>query len=108
MTQVVRVWKGYGTSEGAERYCREHFERTVLPHVREIDGFVDANVLLRATPSETEVVVATVWQSVEAIKAFAGEDYERAVVEPVVGELLTRFDETVAHYSLAIRASSDR
>ena len=52
--------------------------------------------------SQTEVVVATVWDSLDAIKAFAGDDYERAVVEPVVRQLLHRFDVRVAHFSIAL------
>ena len=103
--QIVRVWGGYGTQTGVDRYCREHFPNSVLPHLRSIDGFVEVKVMTRQGPDETEVVVATTWQSIESVKAFAGEDYERAVVEPVVRELLNRFDERVAHFSVALAAS---
>lgn len=37
--QIVRVWTGYGTPAGVDRYCREHFMNSVLPHFRSIDGF---------------------------------------------------------------------
>jgi heme-degrading monooxygenase HmoA len=100
--QVVRVWKGYGTADGVERYCGEHFPKMVLPQLREIAGFIGARVLVRAVDNETEVVVATMWKSLEAVKAFAGDDYERAVVEPVVRELLVRFDERVTHFTVAL------
>jgi len=90
--QIVRVWKGYGTTAGVDRYCRDHFPNSVLPHLRSIDGFVDANVLTQAGPDEIEVVVATVWDSIESVKAFARENYEEAVVEPVVREFLNHFD----------------
>jgi heme-degrading monooxygenase HmoA len=99
--RVVRVWKGYGTAEGVDEYCRKHFAETVLPGLRALDGFLDANALVRSRGDETEVVVATVWESIEAVKAFAGEDYERAVVEPIVRDLLTRFDKHVTHFTLA-------
>ena len=102
--QIVRVWKGYGTDAGVDRYCREHFPNSVLPHLRSIDGFLDARVLTRAARDETEVVVATVWDSIEAVKAFAGEDYEAAVVEPVVRELFNRFDDRVTHFRIALAA----
>lgn len=102
VARVVRVWRGYGTAEGVDRYCRMHFADTVLPQLRALDGFLDANVLIRSAGDETEVVVATVWESLEAVKAFAGEDYERAVVEPIVGDLLSRFDEHVTHFTLAL------
>lgn len=102
--QIVRVWKGYGTQAGVERYYREHFPNSVLPNLRSVNGFVDAKVLTRAGGGETEVVVATVWNSLDSVKAFAGENYEQAVVEPMVGELLNRFDDHVTHFTVALAA----
>jgi len=101
-THVVRVWKGYGSAEGVDRYCRVHFAETVLPQLQAVDGFRGAHVLAHSTGEETEVVVATVWESLAAVKAFAGDDHERAVVEPVVHDLLTRFAERVTHFDLVI------
>ena len=103
--RIVRVWKGYGTAEAADRYCREHFSGTVLPQLQTLSGFLDANVLLRSAGNETEVVVATVWESIDAVRAFAGDEYERAVVEPIVADLLDHFDNEVTHYTLAVSAS---
>lgn len=100
--QIVRVWKGYGSQVGVDRYYREHFPNSVLPHLRSVDGFVDARVLTRAGRGEVEVVVATVWDSLDSVKAFAGEDFERAVVEPAVRELLSRFDDHVTHFTVAL------
>jgi heme-degrading monooxygenase HmoA len=101
-TEVVRVWKGYGTPEGVERYCREHLVQTVLPQLQALDGFLAADVLVRSLGDEDEVVVATTWESIEAVKRFAGDDYERAVVEPVARRLLTRFDASASHFALAL------
>jgi hypothetical protein len=103
--QIVRIWGGYGTQAGVGRYYREHFPNSVLPHLRSITGFVEAKVLTRPGRGETEVVVATTWDTLESVKAFAGDDYEKAVVEPLVRELLHRFDDRVAHFSLALAAS---
>jgi heme-degrading monooxygenase HmoA len=105
--RVVRVWRGYGTSEGVDRYCREHFEKRVLPQLQELDGFIGASVLVRSVGSGSEVVVATTWASIESIEAFAGEDHTRAVVEPVVREMLSRFDDEVTHFRLAHGPCSD-
>jgi Antibiotic biosynthesis monooxygenase len=101
-TRVVRVWKGYGTAEGAGRYCREHFSPTVLPQLQAFSGFLGANVLLRSDGDETEVVVATVWESIDAVRSFAGDEYERAMVEPIVADLLDHFDNEVTHYTVAL------
>lgn len=103
MPPVVRVWTGYGTPEGVDRYCREHFPEAVLPHLRAVDGFLSAQVLVRTLEDETQVVVATTWTSLEAVKAFAGEDYSAAVVEPAVRDLLARFDARVSHFTLAVQ-----
>lgn len=103
-SRIVRIWSGYGTEAGVDRYCREHFPNSVLPHLRSIDGFVEVKVLTREGRGETEVVVATTWDSIDAVKAFAGEEYEQAVVEPVVRELLTRFDDRVTHFTVALAA----
>jgi hypothetical protein len=100
--RIVRVWRGFGTVDGVERYCHEHLTPVVLPRLRTLDGFLGARVLVRAAAGETEVVVITSWVSLDAIRAFAGEDYTSAVVEPVVSELLTRFDAHVSHYSVAV------
>jgi heme-degrading monooxygenase HmoA len=103
--QIVRIWGGYGTEVGVDRYCREHFPNSVLPHLQSITGFIEAKVLTRPGRGETELVVATTWDSIESVRAFAGEDYEKAVVEPVVRELLDRFDDRVAHFTVALAAS---
>jgi hypothetical protein len=103
---IVRVWKGYGTADGVERYCRTHFATTVLPQLRSLAGFVEAQVLTRPLSDETEVVVETRWESIDAVRGFAGEAYDRAVVEPVVLEMLRRFDDRVSHYTVAL-ASGD-
>jgi heme-degrading monooxygenase HmoA len=98
--RVVRVWNGKGTPDGVARYCSEHFSQHVLPQLRAIDGFLEARVLVHTTKTSSDLVVMTTWVSLEAVKAFAGEDYERAVVEPVVSEFLEQVDEHVAHYTI--------
>jgi heme-degrading monooxygenase HmoA len=100
--RIVRVWKGYGTADGVEQYCSTHFTNTVLPQLRALEGFVSAKVLVRSVDNETEVLVATVWDSMDSVKTFAGEDYEEAVVEPVVRDLLSHFDDRVTHFTVAV------
>jgi hypothetical protein len=47
-------------------------------------------------------VTLTLWDSLDAVRAFAGEDYEVAVVPPAARELLSRFDETALHYETLV------
>jgi hypothetical protein len=65
---------------------------------------VGATVLVGIDAEETQLVVQTIWESIDAIRGFAREDAERAVVEPIVSEMLTRFDDRAAHYSIAFMA----
>jgi heme-degrading monooxygenase HmoA len=76
--------------------------KAVLPQLRQLNGFLSAKVLVRSTQNETEVIDATVWDSMESVRAFAGEDHEIAVVDPVVRGLLDRFDDRVTHFTVAI------
>ena len=102
MARIVRVWKGYGTADGIQQYCDQHFAKSVLPRLRALGGFLSANVLVRSIENETEVIVATVWDSLDSVKAFAGEDHNVAVVEPIVRDLLNRFDDRVTHFTVAV------
>ena len=96
---IARVWRGRGTADGIRRYCREHFEPVVLSELRRQPGFVAAEVLA----ADDEVIVVTRWESLDAVRGFAGDDCDRAVVEPVVADLLDSFDETVTHSTVVLR-----
>jgi heme-degrading monooxygenase HmoA len=96
---IARTWRGRSASDKPEDYVR-HFNGSVLPELREIDGFLGATLMRRRGAADIEFFVVTRWQSLEAIQAFAGENYERAVVEPGAVAALIGFDETVAHYEV--------
>lgn len=104
--QVVRFWRGYGSAAGVQRYCDEHFKLVVLPQLRTLQGFVGATLVARTRERDMEVVVTTRWDSIESIREFAGEDYERAVVEPAVRDLLDSFDERVQHFTVIFEIDS--
>jgi len=95
---IVRIWRATATAEGAKRY-RQHFEGNVLPELRGIDGFQKAYLLTREHEGVADIEVHTLWQSIEAIHAFAGPDLEAAVVEPQAQAVLTSYDRTVAHFT---------
>ena len=59
-------------------------------------------VLRRDSSDRVAFAVLTLWESLEAIRAFAGDDYEIAVVPPAARRVLGGFDERVAHYEVAI------
>lgn len=94
---ITRLWRGWTVPDNADAY--EAFLLTELfPSMRAIPGFRDADVLRRSDGDEVAFVTLTRFDSLEAIRAFAGEDYETPVLEPRALELLSHWDERALHY----------
>jgi heme-degrading monooxygenase HmoA len=100
---IVRMWKGEAKAGMAGNY-RRHIEDTVFPRLRELPGFIGAQLLNRERNGRTEVVVLTRWHSMDAVRRFAGNSPERAVVEPKARDALSSFDDPVTHYELDLEA----
>jgi heme-degrading monooxygenase HmoA len=96
---VVRAWRGYAAITDAEAYPK-HLLQAVRPQLEQLAGFRGLYLLRRRDLEEIEFLVLTLWDSMEVIRAFAGEHTERAVVEPEARAALVRFDETVQHYEV--------
>ena len=97
---IVRIWRGRATSANADAY-HHHVTTTVFPALTGIPGHRGAYLLRREMDGEVEFLAVTLWESLEAVRAFAGEDAEVAVVEPEARAVLSDFDEFVRHYELA-------
>ena len=93
-TVIVRSWSARATPEGVESY-RRHFQSDVLPRLKAIPGQRGAFLLSRAEPTATELLVLTFWESMEAIRAFAGPDATTAVVAPEARAILEDYDRQV-------------
>ena len=100
---IGRLWHGWTTADAAPRY-EEHLRRETFPALRGFDGYVDGYVLRRDSGDRVDFAVLTLWESLEAIRAFAGDDYETAVVPDAARLVLRGFDERVMHYEVAIGA----
>jgi heme-degrading monooxygenase HmoA len=94
---VIREWRGRASPSKAEAYPK-HFHDKVVPELRQIPGFVGAQLSRRQLDDKIEFLVLTRWQSMDAIRGFAGTDIEKAVVEPGAVAALVEFDTTVRHY----------
>jgi heme-degrading monooxygenase HmoA len=94
---VIREWRGRASPSKAEAYPK-HFHDKVVPELRQVPGFVGAQLSRRQLDDKIEFLVLTRWQSMDAIRAFAGTDVEKAVVEPGAVAALVEFDTTVRHY----------
>jgi antibiotic biosynthesis monooxygenase (ABM) superfamily enzyme len=101
---ITRVWRGWAPTDRAQEYER-HYRSEVLHVLRGVHGFEGARLLQRTTGAETEFVSLTFFDDLEAVRAFAGPDYEIAVVADEAREVLTRFDDRVSHYETAFEAS---
>ena len=98
---IARIWKAETTPAGAPGYA-EHLRAHVVPALRQVDGYAGAMLLERSTAGGVEVVVITLWRSLEAIRGFAGADLENAVVADEAAALLTTYDRRVRHYELVV------
>jgi heme-degrading monooxygenase HmoA len=96
---IIREWRGRANSAMAGAYPK-HFRENVVPELRRVPGFVGAHLSRRQIDGKTEFLVLTRWQSMDAIRTFAGTDVEKAVVEPGAVAALTEFDARVRHYEV--------
>jgi heme-degrading monooxygenase HmoA len=99
---VVRAWRGQAaTAEDADAYVR-HLSDSVFPELARIAGHRGARLLRRDLDGPAEFLVLTSWDSMEAVRRFAGDEPERAVVEPAARAVLSDFDESVRHYEVVL------
>jgi heme-degrading monooxygenase HmoA len=96
---IVRHWRGLARWDAADEYV-EHLRASTLPSLTRLDGHRGAYVLRREVGDGVEFVVLTLWDSLESILAFTGDDYETAVVPPEVRRLLATYDEQAVHYEV--------
>jgi heme-degrading monooxygenase HmoA len=97
---VSRHWKGIAKREDTDRYVA-HLKSDTFPKLASLAGFVRASILRREVASGTEFQVVTIWDSLQAIRAFSGADIEAAVVPPVAEVMMIEFDRRAAHYEIA-------
>jgi heme-degrading monooxygenase HmoA len=98
---IARLWHGWTTPGNADAY-EEHLRAIVLPGIRRIEGHRGAYLLRRVVGEEVEFVTITLFESLDAVRAFAGNDVEAAVVPPAARELLSHFDDRSVHYEIRI------
>jgi len=102
-TLFVRSWSARATLEGAESY-RRHFEDEVLPRLKAIPGQCGALLLSRAEQSEADLVVLTFWESMDAIRAFAGTEATTAIVATEARAVLKDYDRDVRIFEVLLDA----
>jgi heme-degrading monooxygenase HmoA len=102
---IIREWRGRASAPRAEAYPK-HFRAAVVPELRNVPGFLSAHLSRRRMGDRVEFLVLTRWQSMDAIRAFAGGTVDRAVVEPGAVAALDDFDAGVQHYEVIEEVSA--
>ena len=98
---ISRIWHGWTTPANADVYeglLKEEIF-TGIQH-RKIRGFEGIQLLRRDVGAEVEFVTIMRFESLDAVREFAGEDYEEAVVPPKARAVLARFDARSQHYEI--------
>ncbi len=96
---ISRQWRGIAKAEEADNYIH-HLQSNTFPQLSGIDGFIRAEILGRSTDKGIEFLIVTTWQSMEAIRQFAGELAEIAVVPAAVQQMMVEYDKRVTHYDV--------
>jgi antibiotic biosynthesis monooxygenase (ABM) superfamily enzyme len=101
---ITRIWHGWTTPQNAQAY-EELLRSEIFQGIvgRRIDGFRGIDLVRRSHADEVEFVTIMWFDSLAAVQAFAGPDYEAAVVPPAARALLRRFDARSAHYDTVER-----
>ena len=96
---IIREWRGRAAKSNAEAYPK-HFRTKVVPELRQVSGFIGADLSQRALNDKIEYLVLTKWHSMDVIRGFAGSDVGKAIVEPGAVAALVDFDDRVSHYEM--------
>jgi heme-degrading monooxygenase HmoA len=100
---ISRIWHGYTSSESADRYEKLLKEEIFIGiQNRDIHGFKDIQLHRRNVGDEVEFITIMYFDSLDAVKDFAGKEYEIAVVPPKAQAILSHFDARSQHYEVRV------
>ena len=100
---IARIWKARATPQRVREYA-DYLKSTVVPELTAIHGYQGVTLLQRDQNGAVEVTVITWWESLEVIRAFAGEAVETAVVHDSAARMLIDFDRAVEHHQVIFDA----
>jgi heme-degrading monooxygenase HmoA len=96
---IARVWHGWTTPEHADSY-EAHLKPELLPGLSRVKGFSGSHLLRRTVGNEVEFITIIFWDSLDAVRAVAGPNYETAVIPEERKQFLKRYDSKAAHYEI--------
>ena len=98
---IARIWHGWTTPGNADKY-EELLKEEIFVGIqnRRIRGFRNIQLLRRKAGEEVEFITIMLFDSLDAVREFAGEDCEAAVVPENARKVLSHFDERSQHYEV--------
>ena len=99
---IGRIWHGWTTPQNADKY-ENLLKKEIFSGIaeKEVSGYKRIQLFRRPLDDDEVEFVTIMWfDSWDAVKQFAGENYERAYVPPAAREVLARFDERSQHYEM--------
>ena len=96
---IARIWRGRTLAAKSDEY-QTYLDTSGISKIRATPGNLGVTVLRRNDGEKTEFLVMSVWESVDAIKKFAGDDYQKTVILPRDREYLLEVEPNVLHYEI--------
>lgn len=96
---IIRIWHGRTRPERADDYAA-FLKETAIPDYRGVDGNEGALVLRGAGVKANDFLTVSLWQSLDAVRGFHGDDIEVAKYYPEDADYLLEFEPHVAHYEV--------
>jgi heme-degrading monooxygenase HmoA len=97
---IARVWHGATKPEDADAY-EAMLKPELLPGIGKVKGYRSSYLLRRQRGDEVEFITVMLWDSLDSIRAYAGEDYEASVIPEERRKYLSHHDAKAAHYEVA-------
>jgi heme-degrading monooxygenase HmoA len=103
---IIRIWHGWTTPGNADKY-EALLKQEIFVGIqnRRIHGFKNIQLLRRQVGEEVEFLTIMLFDSLDAVREFAGENYEAAVVPKKARAILSHFDERSQHYEIRAESS---
>jgi heme-degrading monooxygenase HmoA len=98
---IARIWRGWAPLATADDYQR-HYSAEVREHLSAVSGFRGGRLLRQEDGREVMFTSITFFTTLDAVRRFAGDSYELAVVEDEARQALSRWDEPVSHHEVVV------
>ncbi|MEB3816550.1 MAG: antibiotic biosynthesis monooxygenase [Desulfurococcales archaeon] len=96
---IVRIWHGRVPKDKAEAY-RDFLVKRAVPDYESVEGNLGVEILMKENGDAVDFLILSYWESIDAIRKFAGEDYEKAKYYDEDRDFLLEFEPKVQHYYL--------